>query len=299
MNNKQFLNIFNDIDEEIIQQANEDVNAWLKDRSGIVVRSDERRGFLRKTIITSAACAAAVLSGVFIMNNFIPAKPLENSNDSHTDTNSFYHFADPEDMESKAESDGWEIQHIKENYPVYHSAEELVSDADVVFVGTVRNYGTAYNLNVPLDEPAISDIKEIIELYLHGEVEVITPYKGTASEAETIKFGFTTKEIEEIKELYSVEEICEQSATGTREIMIGTASGKKIMIVYDMPEIKTGETYLFCLKADGNAYNFTVNPYQSVINISEPFAKDKYGYLSAEDIISYFGEDKWSEFLES
>lgn len=292
MNNKQFLKIFNDIDEEIIQQANEDVNSWLKDRSGVVLRSDEKRGFLRKTIITSAACAAAVLSGVFIMNNFIPAKPLENSNDSPAETNSFYHFADPEDRESKAESDGWEIQHIKENYPVYHSAEELVSDADLVFIGTVRNYGTAYNLNVPLDEQAISDFTEIIDLYLHGEVEVITPYKGTVSEEETIKITFT------VKGLYSGEEPEEASVT-TREIMIETASGKKIMIVYDMPEIKTGETYLFCLKADGNAYNFTVNPYQSVINISEPSAKDKYGYISPNDIISYFGENKSSEFLES
>ena len=277
MNKEQFLEIFNDIDEEIIQQANEDVNSWLKDRSGIIVRADEKRVFPWKTVIATAACTAAVLSGVFFLNKSISVSPAESSGDSFYAADSFYHLA---------EADGWEIRRVQEDYTTYRSAEELVSAADVVFVGKVRAFGSAavdYKNGLPWGQHDITDTVDIIELCPYGDIEVITPYKGLDAETDMIPFVFT------MKDLY----------LGGQSQIISATDSDKIMVVYDMPEITIGETYLFSLRSDGtfserkygDTYTCLLNPYQSVINISEPSAKDKYGYLSAKDIISYFGND--------
>lgn len=67
MDNKTFLQIFGEIDDKYIQQANEDINYWEESQIGISVHpSNTRRSSLRAAIL-SAACTAAAMLGVFVL----------------------------------------------------------------------------------------------------------------------------------------------------------------------------------------------------------------------------------------
>ena len=66
-----------------------------------------------------------------------------------------------------------------------------------------------------------------------------------------------------------------------------------------MPEIEIGETYLFSLGVFEGTDPCLMNVDQGVICVSDlnsAVAKDIYGYVSAKDIISYFGNEKWTAF---
>lgn len=67
MNDEKFLQIFSGVDDEIISQANEDINFWLKSQEVIVVHADGSRKFFRRKVIASVACIAAALIGVFVL----------------------------------------------------------------------------------------------------------------------------------------------------------------------------------------------------------------------------------------
>lgn len=67
MNNETFLQIFGEIDDKIIQQANEDFNFWQESQRGIRVHLEYSRKAFWKTVITSAAGVAAVIIGTFVL----------------------------------------------------------------------------------------------------------------------------------------------------------------------------------------------------------------------------------------
>lgn len=67
MNDDKFVQIFSGLDEELIGEANEDMNFWLESQKGISVRPDNTRRSIRRTAIMSAVCTAAVMIGVFAL----------------------------------------------------------------------------------------------------------------------------------------------------------------------------------------------------------------------------------------
>lgn len=63
------------------------------------------------------------------------------------------------------------------------------------------------------------------------------------------------------------------------------------------PDIDIDQTYLFILYQYEGAMPTPLNPKQGVYKIDDPLQKDAYSYVSPKEIISYFGEDKWTAFV--
>lgn len=63
----KFVHIFGGIDEKYIREANKDMNFWLKSQEGEVVRVDGSQRFPWRAVITSVACTAAAMFGVFVL----------------------------------------------------------------------------------------------------------------------------------------------------------------------------------------------------------------------------------------
>ena len=67
MNDEKLVQIFGGVDDELLSQANEDLNFWLESQKGVSVRTGQKpRRSLRKTVIASVGGMAAVF-GVFIL----------------------------------------------------------------------------------------------------------------------------------------------------------------------------------------------------------------------------------------
>ena len=65
MNDEKLVQIFSGLDEELISEANEDMNFWLRSQEGVVVRTDGSRRSPWRSVIASVACAAVVI-GVLV-----------------------------------------------------------------------------------------------------------------------------------------------------------------------------------------------------------------------------------------
>ena len=71
MDDLKFFELFGDIDAELVQQANDDLNAWQEAREGIVVRAGSSQRTPLKIVFASVACAAAVFGAVFLLRNYL------------------------------------------------------------------------------------------------------------------------------------------------------------------------------------------------------------------------------------
>ncbi|MBD5116646.1 MAG: hypothetical protein HDT48_03905 [Ruminococcaceae bacterium] len=169
------------------------------------------------------------------------------------------------------------------DYPVYKKTEELISASDIVLTGRVTDvsfkmldYKTALP---PTEESEEGDIT-LCTIYT---VEVISIYKGNVSESINIRVAGG------IKDKYLDQQIQ----------VLGERASKGITVAEDMPEIKIGETYLFSLMVFEGTDPCLLNFEQGIISVSDfnsTVVKDEFGYISAKDIISYFGNEKWTAF---
>ena len=71
MDDLRFFQLFGDIDADIVQQANDDLNAWQESQKGVVVRAGSPRKMPLKIVFASVACAAAVFGAVFMLRNYL------------------------------------------------------------------------------------------------------------------------------------------------------------------------------------------------------------------------------------
>ena len=196
-----------------------------------------------------------------------------------------------------------EYASLNSDWPVYKNAEELVERAELVFIGSVT--GISFKMldsvtGLPPDEDTEIDEWDprLCTIY---DVNIVTVYKGEPS-AQTqvrVKGGLRDYRIEE------------QLAA------LAQYNQKYIPVMGEQFEIEIGETYLFALRQFETGTPTIMNPDQTSYNISNPFAKstisrrefyksaeyynkntDENGgpLISAKDVISYFGEDKWDDF---
>ena len=169
------------------------------------------------------------------------------------------------------------------DYPVYKNAEELITASDIVLTGKVTDIFFQMldsTTGLPPTDQTEERNNELCTIYT---VEVISTYKGDASEAVSIRTQGG------LKDEYLDQQI----------LALGERASNGITVAQDMPEIKIGETYLFSLRVFDGTDPCLMNPDQGIIKVSElseAVVKDEYGYISAKDMISYFGEEKWSAF---
>ncbi|MCM1307522.1 MAG: hypothetical protein NC223_02865 [Butyrivibrio sp.] len=162
----------------------------------------------------------------------------------------------------------------------YKNADELMKAGDIVVIGTVT--GISFQI---LDmqtgcRPTENSEQEYCQMYTIYDIEADKPYKGNTDEKFQIRmYGG-------MKDLYLEEQLA----------VLGSIGGTAIYCMAGMPEINIGDTYLFVLYQYEDAIPTLVNPEQGIYKIDDPLEKDIYSYVSPKEIISYFGEDKWTAF---
>lgn len=152
---------------------------------------------------------------------------------------------------------------------VYTDVKELVDHAEHVFIGKV----SAIDFDML---PQTVDGKDIC-LHTVFTLDVITSYKG-ATENQVIALqdgGIKDKYVD--KQLKA----------------LGTTNENSIPVMIGARELTLGKTYLFLIYKGVNQCSL-INPEQCAYDMDTPEQKDLCS-ISAKDIISYFGSDKWAE----
>lgn len=169
------------------------------------------------------------------------------------------------------------------DYYVYENPEELISAADIVLTGKVTDISFKMLDYVTALPPTEETEERYIKLCTIYTVDVISTYKGNVSESINIRVAGGLKDKYLDKQLR----------------VLGERASEGITVTMGMPEIEIGETYLFSLAVFEGTDPCLMNIDQGVICVSDlnsAVAKDKYGYVSAKDIISNFGNEKWTAF---
>ena len=175
------------------------------------------------------------------------------------------------------------------SYRPYSTARELTENADTVIVGKVTGISfTVIDIATGLlpAEDSVDVNRWLCTIY---DVDILTTYKGEVLDTVQIRFEGGKKD-------YRVEEQLEVM----REHRV--VSEDTILLMTGIPEIEIGETYLFALREyrefGEGILPITLTPQQSIYNLSNPFSRVGYSdaRLSAKDVISAFGEEKWEEF---
>lgn len=67
----KLFELFGEIDEKIVQQANDDLNFWHEAHEGVVVRAGSPRRSPLRIALASVACAVVVFGAVFLLRNVL------------------------------------------------------------------------------------------------------------------------------------------------------------------------------------------------------------------------------------
>lgn len=163
----------------------------------------------------------------------------------------------------------------------YSDTDKLIDAGNIVVLGKVTGISFQMLDTQTAFPPTENSNAEDCFLYTIYDVEVHTTYKGTASGTIKVRVmgGF--------KDIYLNEQLA----------AFDSYDEKVIPVVIGMPKMEIGETYLFVLYQYEDTMPTPVNPEQGMYKLDDPSQKDVYSYVSPKEIISYFGEDKWKEFI--
>ncbi len=146
------------------------------------------------------------------------------------------------------------------DWPVYESVRELSDAGNVIVSGKIT--GISFDFVDPC-------------LYTEYKIEVITSYKGDASDTLDLRL------MGGMEGVY----IDDQKAA------LGDKAGEGIPLTENRPDLEIGQTYLFVLHEYEKGKATLVNIDQGAYDLSEPLVKDVFGFVSANDIVSFFGDD--------
>jgi hypothetical protein len=172
---------------------------------------------------------------------------------------------------------------ISLDWPAYESAHELVEAGNIVVLGKIS--GISFQMyDIKTGRPPSADSYGS-DVYLHTvyEIETLTFYKGEP--AETIHMRM----IGGLKDVM----VDEQRA------LLGDCAKANIPLLAGMLELDIGRTYLFVLHQYEDTMPTLLTPSQGVYTVDNPEQKDILSLVSLKDIISYFGDDKWSAFEQT
>jgi len=175
----------------------------------------------------------------------------------------------------------------------YNSADALANAANAVLTGTVT--GISFQVqDLKTGLPPTEETEDFNRtLYTIYNIDVISVYKGKASNPMQIRTqgGMREKYVDE------------QLAA------LGKDAEKGITLTRGTQELTIGETYLFALIRqwdDERIILSTLYPPQSIYNLKNPFGESEAvasqenqrgsSTITAKDVISVFGQDKWDAF---
>ncbi|NMB29633.1 MAG: hypothetical protein GX991_06230 [Clostridiaceae bacterium] len=172
---------------------------------------------------------------------------------------------------------------ISLDWSAYESAHELVEAGNIVVLGKIS--GISFQMyDIKTGRPHSADSYGS-DIYLHTvyEIETLSFYKGEP--ADTIHMRM----IGGLKDVM----VNEQRA------LRGDCAKANIPLLAGMPELDIGQTYLFVLHQHEDTMPTLLTPSQGVYTVEDPEQKDVLSLVSLKDIISYFGDDKWSAFEQT
>lgn len=172
---------------------------------------------------------------------------------------------------------------ISLDWPAYKSAHELVEAGNIVVLGKIS--GISFQMyDIKTGRPHSADSYGS-DIYLHTvyEIKTLTFYKGEPADTIHMRMIGGLKDV-------MVDE---------QRVLLGDRAEAGIPLLAGMPELDIGRTYLFVLHQYEDTMPTLVNPPQGVYAIDKPEQKDVLSLVSLKDIISDFGDDKWSAFEQT
>ena len=194
---------------------------------------------------------------------------------------------------------------MEASYGVLQDAKKLTKTASVVVIGKVTDISFQV-LDITTALPP-TEKTEDRNRWLHTiyDVDVITSYKGKKTDNIKIRVNGGIKDYRVNEQLDLIKEM-------------KAWPNDAILLQEKMPEIELRETYLFTLyESEFGGGPTNLHPRQTVYDINNPFEKQTLGrelkgeasdyysqntdeqgdpIISAKDVISAFGEDKWNTF---
>jgi len=187
-------------------------------------------------------------------------------------------------------------------YPSRKDAREVIERADIVVVGRVSNISFQVldqtTALMPTEESDPMD-RRLCTIY---DIEVATLYKGEIQKPLQIRVDGGLKGYRVREQLGLMNKMEAWPSDG-------------ILVQSQMPKIEEGNSYLFALVQFETGIPTNMNPDQSIFNLRNPFTKKASGnhetdesyyakttdengrpLMSARDVISAFGQEKWDEF---
>ena len=178
---------------------------------------------------------------------------------------------------------------------MWDDAKGLVEDALADLVITGRVTGISFQVNdAHTGAAADGETKKrydeeyevevtpwmVLDLVTLYDVDVIETYKGKVTNSTQVKMLGGIKD-------YRVEEQMKLVEEFDLEFIIPSERDIRFEI---------GETYLFVLSQIRDLPPIPLNLDQAIHNLDNPFRNTEYSDISAYDIISTFGEDRWESF---
>lgn len=177
------------------------------------------------------------------------------------------------------------------DWPVYMSAEELVGEADAVFLGKVTEISFAVlDSRNGMPVSASTDIGHR-SLYTLYALDIQTVYKGSVVGRTHFKVDGGLEGYQEERQV----ELLRRNGLISQEKIIPimtTDSGHGM-------DVQIGKTYLFVMKESSNEALFNIiNMDQAAFGLDSPTqaVTGAGGNISPQDVISAIGEEKWEEF---
>ncbi len=176
-----------------------------------------------------------------------------------------------------------DYEYVDSDWYVFQNADELIAAADVVFIGRVYDISFCVLNSVTEGDPKY-------ELYTAYSIEPITAYKGeTPSIYKKLYVQGGIREYKTDEQLESLKnyDLIGENAT----IPLWFEEHGKLGI-----GIEVGKVYLFAAVQEETQRRFHImNPNQTFFSLEDPERENTVNgiSISARDMVSVFGEDKW------
>ena len=189
------------------------------------------------------------------------------------------------------------------DWQIYDSAEALVENADLVFIGKITDIDfQVLDLSnaLPVSEKTPDYNRQLYTIYT---VEISDTYKGDTTDVTKVRVSGGLVD-------YKVDE---QLSVMEREKAFLREKGIPILKNYHKVKCSIGNSYLFVLKQFETGHPTIMNVDQSIFDLSEPTRKQTVGdnynvyyvgskdeddrpLISAKDVIYEYGRKEWKSF---
>lgn len=171
---------------------------------------------------------------------------------------------------------------ISPDWPLYDSTDELINASDKVILGTVTDVSFQM-IDIRTGKAPEGEMDELYcYLYTIYDIDTLETYKGEPKQEDQVRV------IGGIEGAYETEQVA----------ALGEPEQPTIFVLGDSSRLEEGETYLFMLAQYDDAIPTIINVEQGIYDIADVQSSgaELTQEITVQDIVSYFGQNKWIEF---